>query len=104
MKKIILDNAEVAHKGDYFVMLDGIKVAELLWDKWFRFKVILAGRYDLEIRIEISYHEEIFYLPIRSNSLYEKVTIECIGNKGSRMVVWYPYGSNRMAVSIYGGI
>lgn len=49
MKKIILDNAEVAHKGDNFVMLDGIKVAELLWDKWFRFKVILAGRYDLEL-------------------------------------------------------
>lgn len=101
MKKIMLDNSEVAHKGEHFVILDGIKVAELLWDKWFRFKVILAGRYNLDIRIEISYHDEVFYLPIYSSSLYGKVTIECIGNKGSRMVVWYPYGSNRMAISIY---
>lgn len=101
MKKIILDDTKVVCKGDHFVMLDGFQIANLISEKRFRMFYFVLTRYSLEYRVQISFRDETFYPSIIPNMIAENTSIECTGSKGSRLVIWHPYGSDRIAISIY---
>lgn len=101
MRKIILDDAKIVCKGDHFVMLDGFQIADLISEKRFRMFYFVLTRYSLECRVQISFKDETFYPSIFPNMITENTSIECLGSKGSRLVIWHPYGSDQIAVSIY---
>lgn len=101
MRKIILDDAQVVCKGDRFVMLNGFQIADLIREKRFRMFYFVLTRYSLEYRVQILFKDETFYPSIIPNMITENISIECTGSKGSRLVIWVPYGSDQIAVSIY---
>lgn len=101
MKKVVLDDTKVVCKGDHFVMLDGFQIADLIREKWFRMFYFVLTRYSLECRVQILFKDETFYPSIFPNMITENTSIECTGSKGSRLVIWHPYGSDRIAISIY---